>query len=147
MLLKPMMTTNVEIIKQEKKGVLLVPMIAVIHKRDDSGATTTTSDSGATQAASASTAPATEASASPRHGRRGDRKARTSESFPGTVTVLKADGSKETRDVLVGMDDEVHYEIIKGVEEGETVLLNKASASSRFSNNGANRRLARSTGG
>jgi macrolide-specific efflux system membrane fusion protein len=45
------------------------------------------------------------------------------------VVVVKADGTQETRDVTVGMNDRAFYEVISGLSEGETVLINKSTES------------------
>jgi multidrug efflux pump subunit AcrA (membrane-fusion protein) len=154
MLLKPMMTANVEIVSSEKKDVLLVPMNGVARKSRDGEATTgaatasagPTSANGSGEAVAANgSEPATQPGSGKRGRRAGEKSPRyTPVPIPGSAVVLKADGTKETRDVLIGMDDEVHYEIIQGLEEGETVVLNKAGSNSRFS---GGRRAMRAMGG
>jgi HlyD family secretion protein len=151
MLLKPMMTANVDIISMEKKDVLMVPMNAVARKgRDEhpeahpaTQATVVAQEADGGSDEPAAIAPAQET-------RRGKKDKGMPRYIPGpqagTATVLKTDGTKETRDVVMGLDDEVHYEIISGLNEGETVLLNKGGANSRFSG-GGNRRAMRSVGG
>jgi HlyD family secretion protein len=141
MLLKPMMTTNVDIISNEKKNVLLLPMNAVSRRHAGPENTTMASTEEVTDDSASETPTTPKAGKRGKHG--GEHRPQVASTTPGTVTVLKPDGTKETRDVLIGMDDEVHYEIIKGVEEGETVLLNKAGANSRFANNGRRSRGGR----
>jgi macrolide-specific efflux system membrane fusion protein len=45
-----------------------------------------------------------------------------------TVTVVKDDGSQETRDVMVGVTDRVNAQIISGLEEGEQVIAGQEIA-------------------
>jgi macrolide-specific efflux system membrane fusion protein len=45
-----------------------------------------------------------------------------------TVTVVKDDGSRETRDVTVGVTDRVNAQIISGLEEGEQVIAGQEVA-------------------
>jgi macrolide-specific efflux system membrane fusion protein len=44
------------------------------------------------------------------------------------VTVVKDDGSQETRDVMVGVTDRVNAQIISGLEEGEQVIAGQEIA-------------------
>ena len=87
-LLKPEMTTNVEIVSAEQFGVLTVPSDAVIRK---------------------------------------DRKR--------MATVVK-NGQKEEREVETGITDGVNTEIVSGLAEGETVLVQKGGGDSRWSGGG-----------
>jgi macrolide-specific efflux system membrane fusion protein len=45
-----------------------------------------------------------------------------------TVTVVKDDGSQETRDVMVGVTDRVNAQIVSGLEEGEQVIAGQEIA-------------------
>ena len=45
-----------------------------------------------------------------------------------TVTVVKEDGSQETRDVTVGVTDRVNAQIISGLTEGEQVIAGQEIA-------------------
>ena len=45
-----------------------------------------------------------------------------------TITVLKDDGSVETRNVRVGINNNVTAQILEGVSEGERVITGTASA-------------------
>jgi macrolide-specific efflux system membrane fusion protein len=45
-----------------------------------------------------------------------------------TVTVVKDDGSQETRDVMVGVTDRVNAQVISGLEEGEQVIAGQEIA-------------------
>jgi HlyD family secretion protein len=83
-LLKPEMTTNVEIVAAEKNDVLTVPADAVLRK-----------------------------------GRKQ------------TATVVKG-GKNEDRTVEVGITDSTNTEIISGLTEGETVVVHKGAADSRW---------------
>ncbi|MCX7703119.1 MAG: efflux RND transporter periplasmic adaptor subunit [Planctomycetota bacterium] len=84
-LLKPEMTANVEILIDEKKNVLLVPIDAVVRK----------------------------------DGKR-------------MVTVMKEDKSKEERAVLVGISDGIKIEVSEGLKEGETVVVQRSEADSKW---------------
>ena len=48
---------------------------------------------------------------------------------PATVTLLKPDGSSEVHDVVVGITDGATIEVISGLKEGDTVLLNRGGDS------------------
>jgi macrolide-specific efflux system membrane fusion protein len=45
-----------------------------------------------------------------------------------TVTVVKDDGSQETRDVMVGVTDRVNAQIISGLAEGEQIIAGQEVA-------------------
>ena len=47
------------------------------------------------------------------------------------MTVVKDDGSQETRDVMVGVTDRVNAQIISGLEEGEQVIAGQEVATTR----------------
>lgn len=132
-LLKPKMTANVEIIIAEKNDVLLIPMAAFARKRPPAGANTTAT---APAIATADTAPAaTETApvvAASRPRPRGPRSAGSPRPTRGTVNVLKADGTTEAREVTVGLADANSYEVLSGLQLGETVLLNKSGADSKW---------------
>ncbi len=121
-LLRPVMTTNVEIIAAEKDNVLTIPMQAFTRKKVEQ-----TADAGT--AAPATAPAATEASAAG-SGQRGGRALGGRPQW-GTGIVVKPDGTEETRDVEVGMNDRVSYEVLPGssLVEGDTVLLNKSTDS------------------
>jgi multidrug resistance efflux pump len=48
------------------------------------------------------------------------------------VTVMKPDGSKEEKAVQVGISDGVKVEILNGLEEGETVIVQKSETDSKW---------------
>jgi len=48
-----------------------------------------------------------------------------------TVTVVKDDGTQETRDVMVGVTDRVNAQILSGLEEGEQVIAGQEVATTR----------------
>jgi HlyD family secretion protein len=52
----------------------------------------------------------------------------------GTVQVQRAENQMETREVVVGLTDDAYYEVIRGLEEGETVVVQRTSAESRWRN-------------
>lgn len=52
----------------------------------------------------------------------------------GTVQVQRADNQTETREVVVGLTDDAYFEVIRGLEEGETVVVQRTSAESRWRN-------------
>jgi HlyD family secretion protein len=84
-LLRPEMTTNLEIVAAEKDDALMVPSDALM--------------------------------------RRFDKK---------SVTVVKDGGETEQRGVVTGIEDSTRTEIVSGLEEGETVLVRKSAADSRW---------------
>jgi macrolide-specific efflux system membrane fusion protein len=50
---------------------------------------------------------------------------------PATVTVVKDDGTQETRNVTVGVTDRVTAEILSGLEEGDRIVVGVQSANTR----------------
>ena len=58
------------------------------------------------------------------------------------MQVVKPGGATETREVKVGINDGVDYEVISGLEPGETVVLNRVGADSKFSGAGRAGRAA-----
>jgi len=142
-MLKPLMTANTEIIQADKDDALLVPVAAVILKRRGSAGPATmaaTTGEAATQAA-----PETQSAAAMDGGAPASRpKGRMyaggwgEKPMPGTVQVVKADGTQEARDVMVGLSTGTMYEVIKGLDEGETVVMNKGGDSKWRGMGGAN---------
>ncbi len=140
-LLRPIMTANCEIISAEQTNVLTVPVQAVSRHRVD------TTEPGATQEASATTIASATPATQPANpaGKKRARKKRDpvpdslDKPTPGTVTVVKADGSTESREVMVGLSDDTSYEILSGLQEGETVVLNKNGADSKWRGGGGGR--------
>jgi HlyD family secretion protein len=164
--LRPEMTCTAKIICADSPDVLSIPATAFIPPARNgrsgdiagpasmSAALPTSASAPATSeladpSASAS-APATRRRAE--RGARGDRGgnadlspvAKLRQPVQGTVKVLKADGTAEVRKVTVGllgadpgdtMAGDV-YEVISGLNENETVLLNKAGSNSKWRNNG-----------
>ncbi|HVX86337.1 MAG TPA: efflux RND transporter periplasmic adaptor subunit [Phycisphaerae bacterium] len=125
-LLKPVMTTNVEIIAAERDNVLTIPMLAFNRKKNDSSQqdppAPATSSAAATQDATAEA------------GGGAGRRRGNGRPQEGTVTVVKDNGTQEVRNVTVGMNDRASYEVLQGLSEGETVLLNQTT-DSKFRNN------------
>jgi len=88
-MLKPEMTTDIEIIVAQKDETLLVPVEALSRKQGKS-----------------------------------------------YITVQKDDGTKEERPVEIGASDRVKTEILDGAQEGETLVLKKGGADSRWQGQG-----------
>jgi HlyD family secretion protein len=128
-LLRPVMTTQVEIVANERLDVLTIPMQAFNRKKveqpQDAGSDATPTTAPAAQVSEGDAANAGMAAGG--GGRRGGRN--NGRPQQGTVVVVKADGTQETRDVTVGMNDRAFYEVISGLSEGETVLINKSTES------------------
>ena len=149
------MTAQVNIVLAEAKDALTVPSSALgAAQRDETQAPRAQVGGNAVQGASPTAAPAvggpprgtsTEASANAgappsaegqQRSRRGDgsgpRRAREGSSAGGgglrSVRVLKDDGSVETRNVRVGINNNVTAQVLEGVTEGERVITGTASA-------------------
>ena len=143
-LLKPEMTSNVDIINTEKPDVLLVPSQAVIRKRPTlaksaSDATTraSTQSAGATGDDAAASQPGGRRGRGPGGGSGGARRASPRNGpTPATVTLVKSDNTTEVVDITVGQNDDNSYEVLSGLNGGETVVLNKSSADSRWRQGG-----------
>lgn len=134
-LLKPEMTANVEIVNTEKEGVLLVPTQAVIRKRPERP----TSPKASTTEAASTSAPATQAEESDPRRRDRNRPSAIPNSnrpTPATVNVKKDDGTTQTVEIMVGQDDGNNFEVLSGLTEGQTVVLNKSGADSKFRQGG-----------
>ena len=106
------MTTNVEIIQAEKKDALTVPVLAVSLQRIDVEKNAATTEPATTQ-------PEATTQKKPRDKNRGEGP------FPAQVQIVKDDGSTETRDIQVGRHDGQDYIVISGLEEDETVVIQK----------------------
>ena len=52
----------------------------------------------------------------------------------GTVQLLTDDGKTEMRNVTVGLTDDTYYEVIKGLDEGESIIVTRAGTESRYRN-------------
>jgi HlyD family secretion protein len=129
LLLRPIMTTNCEIISAEEDGVLTVPVQAVSrHHADTDDATQKSAED-----TPANAPPATEPAVK-KHGRKqhDSQPEALEKPSPGTVTVLKPDGTTESREVVVGLSDDTSYQVLSGLQEGETVVLNKNGADSKW---------------
>lgn len=85
-LLKPEMTTNVEILLDKKDNILRVP-VETVWRKDRSH----------------------------------------------VATVVKPDGTKEEREVEVGITDGIYYEVLAGLQEGETLEARTDITGSRWS--------------
>lgn len=84
-LLKLLMTANVQIIEATRKGIVIVPMMAIIHRGSQTW-----------------------------------------------VSTVKPDNSTEDHQVELGIHDLENQEIISGIKEGETVLVQKNESTSRW---------------
>ncbi len=130
-LLRPVMTTQVEIVANERLDALTIPMQAFTRKKVEQANQDSGSDSSATAPAATQSADSDSSNGGGGGAGGGRRGGRGGAGRPqvGTVTVVKADGSQETRDVTVGMNDRAFYEVLSGLTEGETVLINKSTDS------------------
>ncbi len=88
-MLKPEMTTNVEIIAAQKDDVLVIPAEAISRRRGQP-----------------------------------------------TVLVKNDDGTSATREVEIGVNDGFRAEVISGLQEGETVVVRRGEAESRWRGGG-----------
>ncbi|MEI8196047.1 MAG: efflux RND transporter periplasmic adaptor subunit, partial [Phycisphaerae bacterium] len=130
-LLKPEMTANVEIIVAERAEVLTVPVLGIVRQRRQ-----------ADTKLGSQPATTTAASATQQYGPGG----MNSGPIAATATVLKADGSNETRNVTLGITDGYIYEVLTGLNEGENVVLDKFGSDSKW-RPGGNRPLGMPAGG
>ena len=145
-LLRPEMTANVTIVKTRDENVLTVPLAAVTleagkGRRGRSGTTTGAASSQAgTEIASRPVdfPPTTEAMTRPSETRPGRRPFDSTGGLDGphkgTVNIVKADGTLEPRNIVVGPSDGFYYEVISGIDENDTVSVPKLQADSRFRN-------------
>lgn len=130
-LLKPEMTANVEIMVAERTDVLTVPALGIVkqHRQGESKS--------ASQPASSASEPATQ---------QRTMGGLNTGPIPATATVLKPDGSNETRNVTLGITDGYVYEVLSGLSDGETVVLDKFGSDSKW-RPGGNRPLGMPIGG
>ncbi|HUO10904.1 MAG TPA: HlyD family efflux transporter periplasmic adaptor subunit [Phycisphaerae bacterium] len=148
-LLRPLMTADVEIVSAERPDAILIPVQAFSRKRADAATESATRQANASSAAapsqeSADTQPAAAGTEQP-HGRRGGKRKNANadqqpttfsdQPLEGSVTVLTASGAQEQRDVIVGVTDGASYEVLNGLNEGDTVVLNKMGADSKWRGN------------
>ncbi len=131
-LLKPEMTTNVLILVEERKNALLAPASAVVRKaaQEPAAAPAVAPSGGSGQAQAAQAQPPRQG-----QGQGGQRAGRPDGAGGGRVdysrrqafvTVVKADGSHEERQVETGITDGHRIEITSGLKEGEVVVLQEA---------------------
>lgn len=118
-MLKPEMTTNVEVINTDEESVLQVPAQALVRKRGGSRAA----------ASQPTTAPEATTEATTRGGPAAREKLRPARA---SVTLVKPDGSQEQRDITIGRTDGGNFEVLSGLQEGATILLNKNETDSRW---------------
>lgn len=103
------MTAQVYFVSAEARNALRVPMAALV-------------------APVAVSATAANMSTATTRGSFGGSVARGMQRRNGTVTVKNADGTLETRQVVVGVADRVHGEVLEGLNEGEQVVVGKRQA-------------------
>jgi HlyD family secretion protein len=101
--------------------------------------------------AAADTSPATRRGGAARGGRgRGNIIAKAppgdDATLDGTVMVM-VNGKQESRNVTVGLSDGETYEVVRGLEEGDEVVLNKNGGESRWRGPDMNRQMMRGMGG
>ncbi|MEK7485131.1 MAG: HlyD family efflux transporter periplasmic adaptor subunit [Planctomycetota bacterium] len=160
--LKPEMTTNVNIIIEERKEVLFVPSEALTVKSASPQKNPPSETPDQKDPSLLAQNPPSEKKESPEEKKEGPplteqastkenfgtekRESRNSEksrkkgferSFKHYVFLLKKDGTTEEREVEIGITDGFNVEIIKGLEEGDQVILNKSEAPSRWRQGGA----------
>ena len=118
-LLRPVMTTNCDIISAEEDNVLTVPVQAVSrHRAESEDATQSSTEASPTSAdtTTTTTSPATAPAEGEAKGKKRGHKKHDTEPdalekpSPGTVTILKADGTTESREVVVGLSDDTSYQ-------------------------------------
>ena len=132
------MTAQVNIVLAEAKDALTVPSSALGPAQRDAASREAAAGDGAPKAAvpgsragDAAGAPVADGPSRPRRGDgNGPRRPRGDASGGGlrSVRVLKADGSLETRNVRVGINNNVSAEILDGVTEGERVVTGTSGA-------------------
>ena len=148
-LLRPLMTADVEIISAERPDALLIPVQAFSKKRAD--ATTESATQVAADPATPASdpdSPAPTAADGTRHGHGKHQHGngggndtvaaapgKVDQPIEGTVTIVGPNGEQEQRDVTVGITDGASYEVISGLNEGDTVALNKIGADSKWRGN------------
>ncbi len=135
------MTAQVNIVLAEATDALTVPSSALGPPQRDGASPRGAADGEAARDAGTPTArandavaaPAADAPARPRRGDgNGPRRSRAGESAGSgglrSVRVLMADGRIETRNVRIGIDNNVNAQVLDGVTEGERVVTGTASA-------------------
>ncbi len=149
MLLRPAMTATAKIICASREDVLAIPVAAFTHASagengEHAGRGEHAASASAPAVAADATEPATATASAPATGRRGGRgrgagaageagsPPKPGRPLEGTVTVVKSDGTNETRNVTVGLTDGEYYEVLQGLAEGETIVLNKNGADSKW---------------
>jgi multidrug resistance efflux pump len=162
-LLRPEMTGTANIVCAARADSLTIPAAAFSRgvKEVSGGEALVPTAAGRDPAAPApATAPASASGSGRGRGGRGAARGAGPQTLGapviGTVSVLKDDGTIDTRAVTVGlmgtdpadpMSGDL-YEIISGLNEGETVVINKNSTESKWKNNGPNaQQMARTVNG
>jgi len=129
------MTTQVFFIAAQARDVLMVPVAALIFKKNEGEHGQSTAGPAHTDRQPRATGerpPGT-----PRgEGSRGDRAATTSaESRTATVKVLQRGNTVEERQVTIGVSNRVRAQVISGLQEGDQVILGDANNPQVQSNN------------
>ena len=115
------MTTNVEIVEAEKKDALVVPVLAVSLQHMGEESMESATEASNTDAAATQKSAGTQKKV----GKVSDNLRVGEGPFPAQTQVVKPDGTMETRDIQVGRNDGQDYVVLSGLQEGESVLLNK----------------------
>jgi len=145
-LLQPNMTANVEITTDARTDVLTIPAAAVTthkHEAKQSGTQPT-----GTQTDGAVAVATTENGGKRPGGRKknggagggngggGSGMGSQNDPMDATVTVLNADGSLGTKEIVVGLSDGIDTEVISGLAEGDTIVLTKGGGDSKWKGGG-----------
>jgi HlyD family secretion protein len=141
--LRPEMTATVKIVQESRPNALVIPAAAFVKPlppEDDQAVKTVSSSASAPASAPASAAPASQPATTraargggSRSGRGRPTTADSDKVVPqdGTVTVME-NGVAQSRDVTVGLIADDTCEVLKGLQEGDEVLLNKNTSDSRW---------------
>lgn len=120
-ILMPGMTANASFFVTELKDILLVPAKAIQFTPDQSAlASYNEGSAGSNPAAPSTQAPAMDNTAS---------KDQQTESVEKTVWI-KEGLALHPKKITVGVTDEIHYEILSGLNEGDNVVISMSAASS-----------------
>jgi macrolide-specific efflux system membrane fusion protein len=130
------MTAQVFFVRASAKDAVTIP-VAALHFGN--GAGTAARNGGAAQGAADQGARGGRNGAGRRGGRGGQTGGEDAQFDQGaglrpraaTVTLVKDDGSQETRNVTVGVTDRVNAQIVSGLAEGEKVIAGTETAGTR----------------
>jgi HlyD family secretion protein len=146
-LLRPEMTANVKIIVAARPQAISIPMAAFSRNKPDADTQPTDSMASDVPATAPAGDASTEPSTQPRRGRgRGGRNGGSGGGggggqmglrlagtpMSGYVQVSHETGAPETRAITVGLSDDTYYEVINGLEEGESVVMSRNGGDSKW---------------